>query len=54
MPISGKKTEELTHCILAPRKRERVIFLNDEAIITDIDLKFGVNKNSDSLTLKLY
>ena len=44
----------ITHCILALRERARVIFLNNEAIFTDIDLKFDVNKNSDSLTLKLY
>ena len=54
MPISEKKTEQLTHCILAPRDRERVILLNNEAIFTDLDLKFAVNKNSDSMTLKLY
>ena len=36
------------------RERERVIFLNNEEIFADIGLKFGVNKNSDSMTLKLY
>ena len=53
MPIPEKKNR-ITNPLYFGSKRERVIFLNNEAIFTDVDLKFGVNKNFDSMTLKLY